>query len=517
MNFKDLLMPFLFALLGTYIIQTFFIEKKSESAVVADEVRSGQTFKAPTSAQEVRPLNVEVDFVDEEHVVAELKTKIETEHAVYEFSNHGAALDSLYFKTQGNKSVQNIEMLFPSGETDRENRCFLVALDQATPYYYTLVEHDDRDDSVVLVYQAASKNYRIQKKFILFKKTYQVDLVVGVTPLSGQQSTSHARIIYTAPLMRDAISRDELSVIYNNAKGSIVSTAQDKLDFNQGWFSPTLFGAANKYFIQALVRDSNHFARRAYCKLFGANQIACFVESPVTSEPTEWHLSYYFGVKENQAAALVDSRLEEVFGYSGFWAPLARLLYALLQYLYTFVQNYGIAIILLTLLFRFCMIPFTMQAERGMQKALENQKKLDSLKWKYKNDAAGLERAKIEHIKQHGMPGMSGCLAPLVQIPIFFALNSVLSNAFELYKAPFLWINDLSAADPYYILPLLILIGMLFQAATGDSKQQTTMIVGALIFGAISVNIASGLALYFLFGALFGSLQKIITTHFKLV
>ena len=84
----------------------------------------------------------------------------------------------------------------------------------------------------------------------------------------------------------------------------------------------------------------------------------------------------------------------------------------------------------------------------------------------------------------------------------------MLSSAIQLYKAPFLWISDLSATDPYYILPVLIGSSMLFLAPTNDPKQRFTMIAMALFFGAFSANLSAGLSLYIFVGVLLGVIQN---------
>ncbi|NRB21963.1 membrane protein insertase YidC, partial [Candidatus Dependentiae bacterium] len=121
-----------------------------------------------------------------------------------------------------------------------------------------------------------------------------------------------------------------------------------------------------------------------------------------------------------------------------------------------------------------------------------------------------------ELLKKHGVPGAAGCLTALIQFPVFFALRPILSDSFSLYQAPFLWIKDLSAPDPYSVLPIIMAGGMIAQALVGDPKQRNMMLGMGLLIGTIAMNMTSGLALYLLVSTLFGFFQKFLSTKLKL-
>ena len=124
---------------------------------------------------------------------------------------------------------------------------------------------------------------------------------------------------------------------------------------------------------------------------------------------------------------------------------------------------------------------------------------------------------KAELVKKHGMPGLTGCLPLVLQIPIFIGLSRVLSSSIELYRAPFgFWIKDLSARDPYYILPALITLCMVAQAMTAPPSQRLPILAMAVIFGAFAANFAAGLALYLLVNTFLSVAQVIIQRKFKL-
>jgi YidC/Oxa1 family membrane protein insertase len=209
----------------------------------------------------------------------------------------------------------------------------------------------------------------------------------------------------------------------------------------------------------------------------------------------------------------VDERLEKTLDYYSWFAPLAHLLLRLLRWLYTYLHNYGLAIIVLTVLMKLLLLPFTIRGERGMKQRNEMQKKLTYIQQRYKDDPEVLARERAELIRKYGVPGFGGCIPLLLQIPIFFALSRVLSSALELYQAPMFWISDLSTKDPYYILPVLVCLTMLLQALTADAQHRMSMIAMAFIFGAFASSFSAGLALYICVSTILGVLQTYLVKY----
>ena len=292
-----------------------------------------------------------------------------------------------------------------------------------------------------------------------------------------------------------------------------------QLDTLRGWFKPELFGTDNRYFIHALIKDDNNFAQRAYYKLEDRTRLFSVLEGPTITEKTSWRLSFYFGPKELHAIAAVDTRLENTLDYSGWLSFLAKLMLYLLNWLYAYLHNYGLAIIALTLLIQILLLPVSLRnnEEKFRKQQLEYQRQLAYVEQRFKDRPEQLLAERTELIKKHGLPGM-GCLIPLlIQLPLFFALSRVLSSSFELYKAPMLWIPDLSHRDPYFVLPLLVTITMLMQDTKGDAQQRMSKMVMAFVFGALTASFSAGLTLYILAGRVFGFIQSKMMNYFKLV
>jgi len=517
MNFKELLLIAGFALCTLWTIEYFVGGKKTDTQEQGGPV-AGQSFIAPTTHQELKPVNTEVGFIDTKRPAAATLTEVETEHAQLLFSTDGASLERLRFKRQLGDAQSTLVTIFPPTDTERENRCFLVGLAEKTPYYYTLVDRVNRGDATDVIYEAETHDAVIRKTFTVYKTTYKLDMTLTVRPKHG--NPVEARIFYPAPLMPDIVDRDLVSAVASDERGSIVKITRAKLDAHRGWFLPTLFGADNRYFVHAMVEDPDKFAQRAYFRLAGQPDLFSVLEGPAVHEERTWRLSFYFGPKESAAMSAVDKRLEQTFDYAGWLAPISKLLLAILVFLYGYLGNYGFAIIALTILVRLALLPFSLQSARsmsqGMKKNAEMQRKLQYIQQKYKDNPEQLAREREELIRKHGLPGLGGCLPMLLQLPVFFALSPMISHSIELYRAPFiLWITDLSARDPYYILPAIVGGSMLLQSfKTVDHKQRLQMVMLALILGAFSSYWSAGLCLYLIVSTLLGVVQTMIQKRF---
>ena len=122
MNIKEMLLPLSLALFTTFAIQYFFFGNKNSNG--NESVRSGQSFSAPRGKQEFKPLNQDVDFVDEKRSQKEVKTIVDTNIARLYFTSDGAALDRIEYKNKENSALDNLSTVFPVGQTEKENKCF---------------------------------------------------------------------------------------------------------------------------------------------------------------------------------------------------------------------------------------------------------------------------------------------------------------------------------------------------------------------------------------------------------
>src|SRR5579871_2756531 len=284
MNVKELLVVVLLALVTTWGIEYLFFGKKETDTTA---VASGQSFVAPKTAQDMTPLDLEVDCVDAKRSGPITTTEVETDHALLVFTTDGASLERLEFKRKMDGWPQALTTIFPVASTDKEQRCFLVGLNEETPFYYKLVENKEgtvRDGCLVypttqLTYEAQTRAGTIRKKFIIYKHSHKIDLVITLKPADTVQGMQ-ARIFYPAPVMPDIAAEDIKSAIMNDQRGAITMIPRSSLNTDMYWATPTFFGVDDRYFVHAMITDADHFSQRGYYKLTGQNDLYAILEGP---------------------------------------------------------------------------------------------------------------------------------------------------------------------------------------------------------------------------------------------
>ena len=238
------------------------------------------------------------------------------------------------------------------------------------------------------------------------------------------------------------------------------------------------------------------------------------LETPEQLTPTNGEFSvaasWWFGPKDRHLLSEAPNDLKSAIHY-GFFSVISRPLLVVLDFFHGYVVNWGIAIILLTCCIRIVFWPLSRKSYRSMQMMNKLKPMTEKLREKYKDDKQALNREMMQLYKTYKVNPAGGCLPILVQIPVFIGLYQALMNALELRHAVFikflpftdkLWLADLSAADPYYISPILMGGTMLLQQkltpAAGDPMQQKMMMLMPIIFTAMFLNFPAGLVVYWL-------------------
>lgn len=232
----------------------------------------------------------------------------------------------------------------------------------------------------------------------------------------------------------------------------------------------------------------------------------------------------YFGPKKLKILQGLGKDLAKAVNF-GWFDVLAKPMLWLLNFFYDYTRNYGIAIILVTILIKAVFWPVTQKGMKSMKNMQKLQPKVAKLREKFKDDPAKMNQEMMAMYKTYKVNPLGGCLPMLIQIPFFFALYRVLMAAIELRHAPFmLWINDLSAPDRLWIgvdipylhgLPVLTLLmgaSMYLQQkmtpTTADPTQARIMQFLPIIFTFMFINFASGLVLYWFVNNLLSILQQ---------
>lgn len=210
----------------------------------------------------------------------------------------------------------------------------------------------------------------------------------------------------------------------------------------------------------------------------------------------------WVGPEDQDAMAAVAPNLDLTVDYGWLWF-LSQPLFKLLTIIQSFVVNWGVAIILITFVVRGLMYPLTKAQYTSMAKMKLLQPKLQEMRERFGDDKQRMSQAMMELYKAEKVNPLGGCFPLLIQMPIFISLYYMLMGSVELRHAPFmLWLQDLSAQDPYYILPLLMggtmfLIQKISPTAVTDPMQQKIMTFMPVIFTVFFLWFPSGLVLYY--------------------
>jgi YidC/Oxa1 family membrane protein insertase len=310
------------------------------------------------------------------------------------------------------------------------------------------------------------------------------------------------------------------------AEGKIEVIAGPKLKKEESWplAANGFVGIEDNYFITVLAPRQPATAR-----LFPVTVAAAGTTDPAKAEvlasagvsgagPLD--LRAFFGPKDVEILEQTGLGLERTVDF-GWYGILARPLLWLLKKAYSWMGNYGLAILLVTLLIRILLFPLMHKSYASMKKMQKLAPKMNAIRDRYKKsktDAAQRQKMNQELMALYQAEGynpMSGCFPVLLQLPILVAFYNVLSRAVELRHAPFVfWIKDLSAVDGSYILVILMIVTMYIQQAmtpsTIDPMQKKIFMAMPLLWGFMLKNMPAGLVLYWLFSNVLTILQQML-------
>lgn len=274
--------------------------------------------------------------------------------------------------------------------------------------------------------------------------------------------------------------------------------------------SVEMFGYDRHYFISTMLIEDLRTATFRTMRLSSASdsclmRLAASQRQGLVAAQEEVTIAarLYFGPKVLGELEAFDPRLGETLDL-GWFSSISLLLLRIIKWLYLYVGNYGLAIIILTILIKILFYPLTHQSAVSMHKLKTLQPQMNELRERYKKNPREQQMKLMEFMRQHKVNPMKGCLPFLPQIPVFFAFYRVLSASVELRHAPFYgWIVDLSAKDPYYIAPILMGVSIFLQQRltpmTGmDKNQQRIMLFMPIIFSVMMLSMPSGVVIYVL-------------------
>jgi YidC/Oxa1 family membrane protein insertase len=375
--------------------------------------------------------------------------------------------------------------------------------------HYELI--GDADQLQVKLYAEGAAGVKVAKLLTFHRGSYVIDISYEI------QNDSAAVISNTSAyyqFTRDGVDPAGGSKMVPTYTGAAVYTEKEKFqkvafsdidkakvnypkESDDGWV-----GMLQHYFVAAWIpKEKTHrefFTRQLESGLYTAG-VVLPVPAIAAGQKSVVSVPLYAGPAQSKLNDIAPG-LGLTVDY-GWLTILATPIFWMLTFLHGIVQNWGVAIIVLTLLIKLLFFPLSAASYRSMGKMRQVAPKLEKLKVQYADDRERLNRAMMELYKTEKINPLGGCLPVLIQIPVFIALYWSILASVEMRYSPFFgWITDLSAADPYYILPLIMGISMFLQSKLNpvppDPMQAQIMKIMPIAFSVVFFFFPAGLVLY---------------------
>ncbi len=518
--------------------QALFIKKPDE---VKPPEEPGKNEAAIQTAQETDATNSEKENIPkEEDRPGEKIAVLETEQYRAEFTTRGAALKSLILKDykarDDRKGLLSIEedLISSKGENALPLR---IGFRQegnalAIPKYndWEILEQGD-EKTVFKLVSTGGSNIEIRKSFKKRAEPYQIEMGISIT--NGEQGSldeqlciethgEHRAMVSTGCFSPPSAPRTAVCLV----SGNLLRT-EDKPGQQSGQPDVMWSGIDDQYFLLAVVPVATE---KAACSVESTGQLVSSVlimpETSISPGGTAEHsFVLYMGPKRVELLSDVKggagnqeekAHLDKAVDFGWLGILCHPMLWAL-KIFYSWTKNYGIAIIILTIIIKILLQPLTNKSMKSMREMAKLKPLMDELKAKYKDNKEKLNQEMMNLYKVHKINPLGGCFPMLLQMPIWIALYRMLYSAVELYQAPFIvgWINDLSWRDPFYIMPIVLGLAMFIQQklspSPADSQQAKIMLYAMPIFFTfIMLYLPAGLVLYILVNSMLSIGQQFV-------
>jgi len=551
---------------STYLQYKLYPPTHTPEAAAEQPPIPQHTLVAETDAAPVNIIENNVETVTQEQLVT-----IKTSVAEITFTNRGGDIISYkLLEHTGSQGEDHVELVKNSSD---KNRAFSVALGDAnTPaldqFFSVKRETIDGKEIVGFFRPVTIKNsdgttasFILAKRYTFFPKDYMFELAVTVSgdnTLKGLNFNNTGYTLRTPPQIGPQWNakadryeyRTFFSFINGKKKDATLKANQIKLITEPARWA----GISGKYFSLIVLPEAPMQQIQYSTAQVNADSVQngqlFFSRKIITEDKVTDIYRIYFGPCSEKILSAYNIPLKNNYGYdsiridtvavtSGILRPLEVLLKWLLEFFYRLIPNWGVAIILVTILIKIIFFPMTKKSSEATQQMQKMQPKIQELQAKYKGKPQKLNEEMAKLYKTAGYNPLSGCLPLLIQFPILFAMYRLFNNYFEFRGAMFIphWIPDLSVGDSVWhfstalpvlgwtdlrILPIVYVIsqlifGKITQTPTSDQQQNNTMKIMLygmpLFFFFMFYDAPSGLLLYWTFTNFLMLVQQLIIKH----
>lgn len=371
----------------------------------------------------------------------------------------------------------------------------------------------DRDSATLVLTYSGPRGIYIEKSLTFRNNDYKVDVKVETRNIGGYALSLGSDFGIADKLSQDAAGRVGLAV---RVDGSTVFDKIAKIKAETRHIGRVAwFGQHDKYFAAALLVDGQGVV--SAFKGPGTPETGDILTSSLIVEEGSGARNFglFAGPKSYNMLQSYGKDLEKLVDY-GWFGILAKPMFWLLRQFFIVTHNYGIAIIMLTIVVRLLLFYPSLKSAMAMEEMKALQPELNAIREKYKKDPQRMNQEMMRLYKEKKVNPLGGCLPMILQLPFFVALYNVLNVSIELRQATFIsfWIKDLSVHDPYYILPILMGLSMIVtmkmtSTATDPSQQKMFMIMN-ILFIFLFAWLPAGLLLYITVSNLLSIVQQMI-------
>ncbi len=368
-----------------------------------------------------------------------------------------------------------------------------------------------------------NNDLKLEKNIVFLKDKYGLDAIIKITNKTGQNQDLSFDITAASNISKSEMFETryiELDIHYKDGTAKKL-TGNKLLTYNRLYKNDIDWIAfKNKYY--TIIAKPDFDSKGVFTKdIAGQPALGFIVEDDkiAAGEIRAYKINLYIGPMEIKELEKVEIGFTKVLNF-GFLTSISLILLGILQFFYSFLHNYGVSILLLTLCINLFLYPLTFKSLKSMQKLQELQPHMERIRQENKDNPTKLNKEIMELYRRYKVNPMGGCLPMILQMPVFIALYNTLSRSVELKNAHFLWIRDLSMPDAFFplgfnipllgsainLLPILMIGAMILQqkisqSTTGSSQTEQQKLIANIMpvmFGFIFYSLPSGLVLYWL-------------------
>jgi YidC/Oxa1 family membrane protein insertase len=469
--------------------------------------------------------NKRVTIIHEEQMAKADLRSLETDKLRVILSNAGGCIKGIYLRDYRDTATgEGLKLV--DAEDSPEGVFSVLAIGEIEGVNENIYEVVEEDGKLTYAYDSPG-GIRIAKNFKFKPEAHSAELELEITNRTAIPKKISFDVV-AGWRINEGTSLNGRSVeIVSRVNGNVIHDSGGKIRKDEVIHTGAVswVGIKNKYFCVVLIPEeevSHTFARRVAGTSLQSG-LRFISETISGNSSVKRRFTLYAGPNKEAELSTYGKNLEKVVDY-GVFGGISKLMLRLLTFFHSVVHNYGIGIILLSVLVGIVLSPLSMKGMHSMKEMQEKtrmiQPQIQKIKQQYKDNPQKMNAETMHLYKKYRINPLGGCLPSLLQMPVFIALWQAISKSVELWGARFLWIKDLSSEDRLFVLPfslpgigdavnllpILMTVGMVVQQKMSSTvspgqderQQKNTALFMAVVFGAVFYRFPSGLVLYWL-------------------